>query len=82
MEFLIGKLRWGFEVKEITVIETSDGKLFKNVAEARKHEFMLSLKDRYESDSIYADYCKVDFETVCEWLLRNQTTVLEFLKGG
>ena len=69
-------------MKEVTKIETIDGRLFDTVHEAREHEQFVEFSKWYEDNKIYGSYegCKIEWEDFWEWVKENRAEVKKMLK--
>jgi len=61
-------------IEETTLFRTVDGTLHNTRQKAVAHERVLELKDWYEDNKIYgnSDGCKIEWETLLEWLEDNK----------
>lgn len=69
-------------MEKVPAFKTSDGVLFENEVDAKKHQGVLDFEAWYEENKIYGEYgYTVDCSSIKEWLLDNRTTILKLLNG-
>ena len=66
-------------VSKTEAFRTSDDALFTSEAEAKKHQLGLELKQWYAANYLSADYSRVDFDDMVNWIQSNSTQVRQIL---
>lgn len=58
------------KVQAVQMYESSDGKVFRELADAEYHESVLAFTEWYENNKIYGGFegCKIESEYFLDWL--------------
>jgi len=71
-------------MKKIAAYKTTDGKVFEDGDDARRHQARLDMETWYSEHTLYGDCdgSRVEFEDLRDWLEANRDMVLRLLGTG
>jgi hypothetical protein len=67
-------------IEEIKAFQTSDGKMYKSIEDAKSHEAELELRESYENNPIHDDWgSRVSFLDVLQFIINNADIIRRML---